>query len=258
MYTYVPSSFKKGNPVVVALHHCAGTAPGYFHEYPDWPKMADSKGFMLIYASSPGGTGGCWDVSSKASLKHQGGGDSETIVEMVKYAVQKYGCSEKAFVVGHSSGAMLTQVLGTTYPDVFVAGSAYSGVPSGCFSTEKAQGADWNATCTGGTLNESPEYWVQQGKNTFPGYSGDYPRMMLVHGRQDQVINFNDHREAVKQWCGLHDLNPDQPSKKNTLPGESNYEVSVYGPNQVLAISAQGVTHQNPLKIDLTMQFFGI
>lgn len=48
MYTYVPKSFKKGSPVVVALHHCAGTAPGYFREYPDWPKSADQKGFMMV------------------------------------------------------------------------------------------------------------------------------------------------------------------------------------------------------------------
>lgn len=145
MYTYVPTTFQKGNPLVVALHHCGGTATGYFRENPDWVKMADQKGFMMVFASSPGGTGGCWDVSSKSSLKHNGGGDSQSIANMITYAQKKYGCSKQVYVVGHSSGAMLTQVMGATYPDLILAGAAYSGVPAGCLRTEKAQGADWNS-----------------------------------------------------------------------------------------------------------------
>jgi len=122
-----------------------------------------------IFASSPGGTGGCWDVSSKASLKHDGGGDTMTIANMVKYAQNKYGCSDhQVFVVGHSSGAMLTQALGATYPDIFIAGAAYSGVPAGCFHTDKAQGPDWNSTCSGGKLDQPPEYWGQQAKAMYP------------------------------------------------------------------------------------------
>ncbi|SPO31158.1 related to acetylxylan esterase [Ustilago trichophora] len=258
MYTYVPKTFKKGNPVVVALHHCGGTGPGYFKEYPDWPKAADQKGFMMIFASSPGGTGGCWDVSSKSSLKHDGGGDTQTIAEMVKYAKTKYGCSDhRVYVVGHSSGAMLTQALGATYPDVFLAGAAYSGVPAGCFHTDVAQGASWNATCSGGHLDESPAYWKEQARQMYPGFTGPPPMMMLVHGKQDQVISFNDHREAVKQWTSLHNLNPDQPTKKYKLDSQPNYEVSMYG-SSVMAIAADGVTHDNPAKVDLTCQFFGL
>lgn len=72
--------------------------------------------------------------------------------------------------------------------------------------------------------------------------------MMLVHGDQDAVINFNNHREAVKQWCGLHDLNPETPDKKYPLPSQPNYEISVYGSSAVMAISAGHVTHNNPAK----------
>lgn len=81
--------------------------------------------------------------------------------------------------------------------------------------------------------------------------------MMLVHGTADATINFKDHGEAVKQWTYLHHLNADNPSKKYTLPSQSNYEVSEYG-SSVLAIAANGVTHDNPAKLDLTYQFFGI
>lgn len=176
---------------------------------------------------------------------------------MVKYAKQKYGCGNQVYVVGHSSGAMMTQALGATYPDVMLAGAAYSGVPPGCFQTNKAQGADWNSTCTSGILNESPQYWVQQAKDMYPGFRGNPPRMMLVHGKQDQVINFNDHKEAVKLWTSLHNLNPDKPTKQYKDPKQPNYEYSVYG-SAVLAIAADGVTHDNPAKVDETCDFFGL
>lgn len=81
--------------------------------------------------------------------------------------------------------------------------------------------------------------------------------MMLVHGKQDPVINFNDHREAVKQWTCLHNLNPDQPTKRYRDQSQPNYEISVYG-SSVMAVAAEGVTHSNPAKVDMTCTFFGI
>ncbi|KAJ1017856.1 hypothetical protein NDA16_005172 [Ustilago loliicola] len=258
MYTYVPQTFKKGNPVVVALHPCDGSALRYFGENRGWTHAADLKGFMMIYPNSPPGTNGCWDVSSEASLKHDGGGDSQSVANMVKYAQQKYGCSEhQVYVIGHSSGAMLTQVLGVTYPDVFLAAAAISGVPAGCFRTVQVAARDNNATCTGGALHESPDYWVKQARNMYPGYRGSFPRMMLVHGKADPIINFDDHLEAIKQWCGLHNLNPSNPSKVYKLPDALNHEVFVYG-SDVMAIAADGVGHDPPCQVDLTTQFFGL
>ncbi|SJX64757.1 related to acetylxylan esterase [Sporisorium reilianum f. sp. reilianum] len=258
LYSYVPNSFKKGNAVVVALHHCGGSAPGFFTEHPDWAKMADQKGFLLLFGGSPEGSKGCWDVSSEASLKHDGGGDTQTVVNMVKFAQKKYGASDKVYVFGQSSGAMMSQALSAVYPDVFVAAAAFSGVPAGCFRTSKAIGPDWNSTCTAGTLNEPTQYWVQQAKGMYPGYTGKYPRMLLVHGDQDAIINFNDHREATKQWCGLHGFDADTPTQKKPLNTLPNYEMSKYGSAAVTAISAKGVTHDNPAKADLTCEFFGI
>lgn len=169
MYTYVPKSYKAGNPVLVAIHHCQGTGPGYFGEYPDWPKAADQKGFLAIFPSSPGDNGSCWDVSSRASLKHDGGGDTQTIAAMVNYAQEKYGVDKnKVYMVGHSSGAMMVQALGAAYPEVFVAGAAYSGVPAGCFRTNKAIGTDWNSTCAHGLVHEPVSYWVEQAKEIYP------------------------------------------------------------------------------------------
>jgi acetylxylan esterase len=62
----------------------------------------------VIYPSSPH-SGTCWDVSSKATLTHNGGGDSNAIANMVAFAISTYGAdSTRIFVTGSSSGGTST------------------------------------------------------------------------------------------------------------------------------------------------------
>jgi acetylxylan esterase len=120
MYIYVPTNKLATPPIIVAIHHCQGTGPGYFGETQGYAQNADTYGYIVIYPSSPS-SGGCWDVSSTASLTHNGGGDSQTIVNMVKYAIAHYGGdANRVYVTGSSSGAMMTNVLAGAYPDVLM------------------------------------------------------------------------------------------------------------------------------------------
>lgn len=76
----------------------------------------------------------CWDVHNPASLTHGQGGDALGIVSMVNYALNQYnGDRNRVYAMGFSSGGMMTNVLAGSYPDVFEAGAAYSGVPHACF-----------------------------------------------------------------------------------------------------------------------------
>jgi acetylxylan esterase len=106
-YMYVPDKLAASPGIVVAIHYCTGTAQAYYSGSP-YARLAEQYGFVVIYPSSPH-SGGCWDVSSRASLSHNGGGDSNAIVNMVKWAITKYNANaSKVFVTGTSSGAMMT------------------------------------------------------------------------------------------------------------------------------------------------------
>ena len=71
----------------------------------------------------------CWDVQNADSLTHGQGGDALGIVSMVNYTLNKYsGDAAKVYAMGGSSGAMMTNVLAGSYPDVFEAGAVFSGV----------------------------------------------------------------------------------------------------------------------------------
>ena len=182
MYVYIPTTVKSPAPIVLAIHYCTGTGPGYFSAT-QYATYADTYGYIVIYPSSPS-SGGCWDVSSTASLTHNGGGDSETIINMVTYAVNNYGGdSTRVYSTGSSSGAMMTNVLAGAYPNVIKAGVAYSGVADGCFyvsgATANMATPGWNSQCADGDLIQSAQTWGNLVRSYYPGYTGSYPKMML-------------------------------------------------------------------------------
>lgn len=131
-YMYVPNNLATKPGVVTAIHMCTGTAQSYYSSTP-YATLAEQYGFIVIFPSSPH-SGTCWDVSSQATLTHGGGGDSNAIANMVTWTISKYNAdTSKIFVTGTSSGAMMTNVMAATYPELFQAASVYSGVPAGCF-----------------------------------------------------------------------------------------------------------------------------
>jgi poly(3-hydroxybutyrate) depolymerase len=65
MYSYIPKTLTKPAPIIVAVHHCQGSASGYSSESQLMPQ-ADKHGIILIYPNSKS-SGGCFDVASQAS-----------------------------------------------------------------------------------------------------------------------------------------------------------------------------------------------
>src|SRR5205807_423143 len=114
-------------------HPCGGSGPQYYGAT-KLPSLADQYGYILIYPSATHDSN-CWDGATNATLTHNGGSDSLAILNMVKYTISKYAADpKKVFSTGQSSGAVMTNVLCGAYPDVFAAGSAFSGLAFGCLS----------------------------------------------------------------------------------------------------------------------------
>jgi acetylxylan esterase len=182
MYMYVPTTKLASAPIIVAIHWCGGSANDYFADTA-YATYADTYGYIVIYPDSPS-SDNCWDVASLASLTHNGGGDSLTIVNMVKYVIANYGGdSTRVYATGLSSGAMMTNVLAGAYPDIFKACTVYSGVPDGCFYVSSATAgmaqAAWNSTCSTGAYVHAAAQWGNLVRSYYPGYTGSYPKMAM-------------------------------------------------------------------------------
>jgi len=241
------------------MHYCTGTASAYFSST-KYATLADTHGFIVIYPESPS-SGKCWDVASTASLTHNGGGDSKTIVNMVDYAVTTYGGDkDKVFATGSSSGAMMTNVLAGAYPDVFKAGSAYSGVPDGCFYVAGATAGmatpGWSNDCANGKLTKTAQAWGDLVRSYYPGYTGTYPKMLIWHGTADTTLSYPNFAEALKEWSNV--LKVDFTNDVAGNPS-SAYTKKVYGDGtQLIGYSGQGVGHTVPVHEDIDLAWFGL
>ncbi|RYP50890.1 hypothetical protein DL768_003679 [Monosporascus sp. mg162] len=256
MFIYVPTRLAANPPIIVAIHYCTGTAQAYFNGSP-YARLADQKGFIVIYPESPY-SGTCWDVSSRQTLTHNGTGNSNSIANMVYYTIDRYNADPtKVFATGTSSGAMMTNVLAATYPDVFAAGIVYSGVPAGCFVSSSGAVNAWNSTCANGQSRATAGHWAQIVRGMYPGYDGPRPRMQIYHGSADSTLAAPNYQETIKQWAGVFGYNPDSPESTQQNTPQSGYTTSTYG-DHLVGIYGQGVGHSVPIRGDDDMKFFGL
>lgn len=250
MYIYVPNNVRSNPPILVALHQCTGTGPGFFSST-QFAALADQYGFIVIYPDA-NRSGQCWDVSSSQALTRNGGSDPVGIMSMVTYAEQHYGGDPSAvYVTGASSGAMMTNVLLADYPDVFKAGAAFMGVPYHCFYTGTVDG--WNSQCANGQVSMTAQQWGDLARGADPGYSGPRPRMQLWHGTADTTLNYNNFGQEILQWTNVLGVSSTPTTTSTPQSGwtETTYGgsgtmppvegISIAGAGHVLPIAGQGM-----------------
>ncbi len=184
MYIYVPDHLAPNPPILVLLHYWGGGAAGVFAEAVNGGIVAaaDQYGFIMVVPQNPD----CWDVSSTATLTHDGGGQTQGIAQMVKYAINTYQAnSNRVYVTGTSCGGEMTEVLCAVYPDIFKAGASFSG---------QVVGGAWTP------VTHTAQEWGNIVRACYPGYSGPRPRVQLWHGTADGIINYSNQIEAIMQW----------------------------------------------------------
>ena len=200
MYIYVPDKLATKPPILVLGHYCGGSASAVFGQASGIVKAADQYGFIMVV---PQTSNNCWDVGSTKAMTHDGGGDTQAVAEMVKYTLTKYSANaDRVYITGDSSGGMLTEGMLAVYPDVFKGGSAFAGVPAGCWGVGDADG-QWSSQCAGGQVTHTAQEWGDLVRAMDKGYAGHRPRVQLFHGDADPTINFKNHAEAIKEWTNV-------------------------------------------------------
>lgn len=248
MHVYVPDSHPANPAIVVAMHGCGGSGPG-FYSGSEFAAQADRYGFLVIYptATQQAGFGNCFDTWSEAA-KHRGGGsDPVSIVSMVTYAERQYaGDPNRVYATGSSSGGMMTNEMLALYPDVFKAGAAFMGVPFNCF----ANAADYppgSSKCTGGSMDRTPQLWGDAVRQAYPGYTGPRPRAQLWHGTADTLVPYSLLQEEIEQWTNVFGLSQTPTSSDTPQSGWNRRRYTdSSGTTQVEAYSIRGAGHSLP------------
>src|SRR5687767_57375 len=86
MHVYVPDTRPAQPAIVVAMHGCGGSGPG-FYSGSEFASLANRHGFIVIYPSAQqqAGFGKCFDTWSAEAKRRGGGSDPVSIVSMVTY-----------------------------------------------------------------------------------------------------------------------------------------------------------------------------
>ncbi|MEV7967990.1 PHB depolymerase family esterase [Sphaerisporangium sp. NPDC088356] len=257
MYVYVPNNVQPNPAIVLAMHPCGGSGPG-FYSSSEFASLADRYGFVAIFPSASK-KANCFDNWSDASKVRGGQTDPVSLMSMVTYVEQQYhGDPSRVFATGSSSGAMMTNAMLALYPEVFKAGAAFMGVPFTCFPNEAAYQPGGNsAPCVGKTAQQ----WGDLVRNANPSYRGPWPRMQLWHGTSDTVVAYAELEEEVKQWTNVHGLNQTPTSTATPQAGWNLRRFAdASGSVKVEAYSIQGAGHSLPTSgmAAVAIQFFGL
>ncbi|TDZ38052.1 putative acetylxylan esterase A [Colletotrichum spinosum] len=255
MWLYVPNNLAAKPAVVVGIHWCSGSAQAYY-QGSQWARYAETYGYIVVYPQTPYTRDNCWDVASKMTLTHNGGGASNSIANMVKFVIAQYGADAgRVYATGISSGAMMTNVLAATYPDIFAAGIAYAGVPAGCFMSADDIPDFWNSTCSTGESVWTQQQWANVVYNMYPGYTGPRPKMQIYHGSADEALNVQNYYETIKQWTGVFGYPTEPVSTTPNFP-RSPYTKYVFG-DKLQTFLGTGVSHSIDVFPEEDLKWFG-
>ncbi|MEU0556828.1 PHB depolymerase family esterase [Dactylosporangium sp. NPDC006015] len=249
MHVYVPDTRPANPAIVVAMHGCGGSGPG-FYAGSEFASLADRHGYIVIYptATQQAGFGNCFDTWSDTAKRRGAGSDPVSIISMVTYVQRQYGGDpNRVYATGSSSGGMMTNHMLALYPDVFKAGAAFMGVPFNCF----AGAADYppgSSRCTGnGGLDRTPQQWGDAVRQAYPGYAGPRPRMQLWHGTNDTLVPYRLLQEEIEQWTDVFGLSQTPTSTDTPQSGWNRRRYAdASGTVQVEAYSIQGAGHSLP------------
>jgi acetylxylan esterase len=261
MYIYAPDKLAANPPIVVSSHSCGSTATGQMGNMTKTKAAADKNGFIMILPDNPGQN--CWDVGSKQSLTHDGGGDTHAVAQMVRYALTKYSADPKrVYAVGGSSGGMMTQALLGVYPEIFMAGAARAGVPCGCWADSYAASNQWSGTCAGGSVSKTAQQWGDLVRGINPDYKGHRPRVQLYQGESDETISYKNMGESIKEWTNVLGLATTPTSTDTITSSGYSYDRQFWkntcGFTVLEAWSAPGQKHSMTYEEDAILKFFGL
>jgi poly(hydroxyalkanoate) depolymerase family esterase len=224
MYIHVPPSFSdsaKVHPVVVVLHGCMELA-GRVSLETGWNKLADIYGFYVVYpqqriANNPQH---CFNWFRKRN-NTKNKGETASIKSMIDYMLKKYPAdTNNIFIYGVSAGGAMTSIMMACYPDLFNTGCVVAGGPymHGVGMKDAAAAIK----------NRTPEDWADIVKKQNPGYTGEYPRLIIIHGDEDKIVNIKNAYKLVYQWTSLHKTDTIPDIIDDSFPKYDHMERLVY------------------------------
>jgi poly(hydroxyalkanoate) depolymerase family esterase len=198
MFRYLPKGLKAGAPLVVVLHGCGQTAPGY-GVGTGWCQLAAELGFAVLAPEQKAvnNPGTCFDWFNPEDIR-RGEGECASIAAMIRTLVQTHRLdSKRVFITGLSAGGAMTAVMLATYPELFAGGAIIAGLPFGLAANVR----DALEAMRSAPL-KTPQAWGDLVRAA-SDYRGPWPKISIWHGALDTTVNVNNAQASVAQWADV-------------------------------------------------------
>ena len=221
---YVPTSHVRETelraPLVVMLHGCT-QSPEDFAAGTRMNALAEEHGFLVLYPAQAANANGsrCWNWF-RAEDQRRDTGEPALIAGLVHEIASTYPIdARRIFVAGLSAGAAMAVILGTTYPELFAAVGAHSGLP---------YGAAQDMPSAFGAMHGAEGSLAPRGLRgiTIPGTNAEAPAVptIVFHGDADQTVTASNGARIVEDatsasGAGVHvtaSFDRDQASRAYT------------------------------------------
>ena len=228
---YVPSKTPDSPPpLIVMLHGCTQSADD-FARGTQMNSLAEENGFLVLYPEQAAGANAsrCWNWFQPRDQKRDKG-EPSLIAGMVREVARTYGADERRiFVAGLSAGAAMAVVLGETYPDIFAAVGAHSGlpfasahdIPSAMAAMKGGRGKSGSAEASGTRRGG------QNSRQAVP--------TIVFHGDRDHTVQHSNGAAILEQASEAHaatddaDATPLVPStERGTAAGGRTFSRSTH------------------------------
>lgn len=214
-YIYVPKNGIAGTQLslVVALHGCSQNAQEISDET-GWNKLADEYGFIVLYPEqkSANNVSRCFNWFSKSDIQFNG--ESESINSMIDYVKHNYSINNSnVFCYGLSAGGAMCTALMAQYPETFNTGAVLAGGPYGL--ARNAYQA-LQVMKDGNTDHTSPAELAKL-ITELHKTSKSYPKLIVLHGTNDKVVDPANASNLVNQWLGLHPTITTEPLEEKEI-----------------------------------------
>ena len=241
---FVPASYSaqlgEPVPVVVMLHGCT-QSPDDFSAGTRMNALAEQRGFLVVYPAQAANANGskCWNWF-RSEDQDRDRGEPSLIAGITREVMASYHVDERrVFVAGLSSGAAMAVILGATYPDIYAAIGAHSGLPYGAaHDMPSAFGAMKRSTGLAGMPNRTGS-----GAPRTAGTRG--VPTIVFHGDRDHTVDARNGAEIVEQAIrGYTDeVRLQATLRQGAAAGGSKYSHTVYADAANQPVVEQWVLH---------------
>lgn len=209
-------------PLVVALHGCDQT-PMEFLESTRLGALVDREQLVLALPRGRGGGDnplGCWQWWEPENQRRTGP-DPVHIAELTRSMDVRVD-PERTYVLGFSSGAAMTMILATVYPDLFAAAGVHSGV---------GFAAAGNVTCALKAMETTP---VDAETRGALGYLHQvFNRIVptiIIHGDGDATVGPHHAEALVRETAQRNDFIDDGDGDNDSFDAEPDASFEDRGP----------------------------